>query len=164
MITIRRTQGQTAIICDSCQRGSPTTWSMLLSQVCLRTAKSWWQDRVRIRIRRHSFQQHEKPIPKNPRFRICAGKVQAPVPPGLRFTEELTTFTNFTGFLHPLYAFYASLRPFTNHLLQNNNTNQRLYWFGFGAITLKIRLLKLIFLQALIHACSTPRYPDIQST
>ncbi len=46
--------------------------------------------------------------------------------PGLRFTQELTTFTNLHGkFYTPFTPFYASLRPFTNHLLQNNNTNQR---------------------------------------
>jgi hypothetical protein len=54
-------------------------------------------------------------------------------------------------FYTPFTPFYGSLRPFTNHLLQNNNTNQRLYLFGFGAITLKIRLLKLIFSKAHAH-------------
>ncbi len=48
--------------------------------------------------------------------------------PGLRFTQELTTFTNLYGiFYTPFTPFYAFLRPFTNHLLQNNNTNQRSY-------------------------------------
>jgi hypothetical protein len=32
MIPTRRKQGQTAITCDSCQRGSRTTWLMPLSQ------------------------------------------------------------------------------------------------------------------------------------
>ncbi len=48
--------------------------------------------------------------------------------PGLRFTQGLTTFTNLYGiFYTPFTPFYAFLRLFTNHFLQNNNTNQRLY-------------------------------------
>ncbi len=48
--------------------------------------------------------------------------------PGLRFTQGLTTFTNLYGiFYTPFTPFYGFLRLFTNHFLQNNNTNQRLY-------------------------------------
>jgi hypothetical protein len=61
-------------------------------------------------------------------FGACHSAAAGHTSQGLRFTQELTTFTNLYGkFYTPFTPFYASLRPFTNHFLQNNNTNQRLY-------------------------------------
>ncbi len=74
-----------------------------------------------------------------------------------RFTG-IAFYTRINDFYKPLRDFYTPFTPFTAlyaplqiTFLRNNNTTQRLYWFGFVSITLKIRLLKLIFSKAHAH-------------